>query len=258
MRRAIIALCLLAAVVCVASPRRLLMARHRSAAAGGTFPTDGLICHYDMSTNASPWELIDTEGNINAVLTNAVTFNSTTFAVDGVGARKYDANAYANMGELSSYPDMTVAFWHKHDEVVIGGAAGNAFGTRKNFGTARGISATDLGATQWYVTMIYSYTVSFNTISNLFTKAGTWIHITAAWDVSGGEARLWTNGVVAGEVTGVSVGSPNNTYPYYLFTRYNNTTYDTYPSRGKYDEFYMWNRVLTDDEVKTVYEEFTP
>ena len=230
------------------------MARHRSAAAASDFPFDGLICHYDMTTNVAGTLVLDQYGSIDGAISGAVDF-AEAYGVNGIGAWSSSSDEYIDMGELSAYPDMTVAFWYK-DNHVQGGAGSTMWGTGKNFGSFRWLLSRDVGATGVYYQVRCASAGYLTMVGDVFPRS-EWQHIAASFDVTGGEVRFWHNGTLLSNKS-ATVSSPASNYPYYLLNALDGTTHETYGAQSYQDEFYMWNRILTDEEVQTVYEEFTP
>ena len=108
MRRVIIALCVLAAVACEASPMRLLMARHRAVAAGGVSETAFI----------TTWQTTSSPQSITLPLRSGQTYNLTVDWGDGsalgVVTVYNDGDAtheYATAGTYTNTIEGTMASW---------------------------------------------------------------------------------------------------------------------------------------------------
>ncbi len=76
---------------------------------------------------------------------------------------------------------------------------------------------------------------------------GSWYHFVGVFDASSGKSRCYTNGQLKGTVNGAALGS--NTAVVYI-GRYTSG----YQTPGTIDDIRIYNRALSDSEVKAMYE----
>jgi len=156
-----------------------------------------------------------------------------------------NTNSYAKIPGL--HPDSqiySISLWLKPEQV----------GKRQLFVSYGGSSAQNTACNQ-YMTMnedgqfYYSHGDSSAHVQSNFgsTKAvnGAWIHLTSTYD--GATLKTYVNGVLAKSVA--------STVPYSIVgdTYFGGTC--GYPWYGSIDEVRIYNRVLSDDEVKKIYDE---
>ena len=168
MRRLLVALCLLLAVACEASPRRLLMARHRSAAAAAADPFADADAHWPIDADTDPWD--DANGT-NELYKAAGIYTPTYVPPSGDTSGHADLDSL-DYGVISNSPiwaisgDFTIGAWARptglvdkrdwifsaYDASAPGGASGFSFG--KN---TTGSGVWHLG---WFVDGGYGVAVS--------------------------------------------------------------------------------------------------
>ena len=245
MRRAIIALCVLAAVACWAgqmSPRQLLMARHRAAS---TF--DGVLW-YKFATNVNPTPDSSEYGNDGTV-------NGATWTATGGGCYDFDGDDYIYVADADSLDvaSITVNMWVRWDVTPGSGSAYYLLAKTEDIGNQDAYRGFIDDANKFNFLVRGPGIVSLATTSSGIST-GAWHHIAATYNGSGtykmyvdGSSVAFTGGGVTGPIYpttsrltwGSRYDSSESVYKFFFV--------------GKMDEPTIWNRALTSNEVFTIY-----
>jgi hypothetical protein len=245
MRRVLIAAAVLAAGYALAFEPWMVPRQRRVIAASSGVPTDGLVCWYDGTIESNI--LVDAYGDINGTISDTNSIVSSSGIIT-----KSSAASYANMGPLS-YSNMTVAIW-LNDQMGphFNNLARPVFGARQAWGTERKIlTRRKAGSTNCELVVVHKYNGGTVYVPQTPWPATEWVNIAVSFSVAASETKIYINGVLTTNVSGVVELPP---YDYYVLNCNNGSGPDGFAPTGWYDDFYLWNRILSDDEISLVYE----
>lgn len=208
--------------------------------ASGSTLWDGLYAVYKAESNAN-----DELGNYNGTAQGGLIYSAGKDgnAFDGNGTNAYIQLPTASMN-ISG--DFSVAGWiYSEVSITSGGILSNYYrvspftvyygwsllllGNKLTFDKYNGINATN------------------ERVETTALSVGTWYHVALVYE-EGVSAKLYVNGSLAqtGAVTG-TIGYSGNETPTMLGVQAG--TGLQYPYQGLQDEFYIWDRLLTTDEI---------
>jgi len=216
-------------------------------------PTNGLVGWWPFNGNAN-----DESGNGNNGTVNGATLTAdrngkanSAYNFDGIDDYIFINNAI--LSEINNKPSITISYWFNTNSTENGsiwGHWGNNYGqVGPNLGINSGYSNGVIHAGN------YSGCCSF--LSNKITPYSSWHHVAVIFDASqqnNSKFKIFVDGVL----NMPNFGNPNNTSGNgtSLYFGRRNTDRDTYGDYfgGILDDFAVWNRALSDQEVKQLYQ----
>ena len=152
--------------------------------------------------------------------------------------------SYINTGSGST----SFSMWYRYDTSITGDVAAAPTVLLQHEGSGR--SLLTLQADGKYNTYINGQDV---TSTSSVTKGG-WQHITVTFDQDAKKVKYYINGELDSQqdLGGTAV---NQVLTLRLGAHKTANTTNPHPMRGDVDEFYVYNRALTDDEAKAIYED---
>ena len=240
MRRAIIALCLLAAIACEASPRRLLMARHRSAAVDEDF--DG-VAWYKMTVNEDPQT--DSSGNgYDADLEGDAAWSSADGGIMGFSG----AGDLAFTAPVTAFP-FTMAAWVNLDVLGANQEVVSISDESANTAWELLVKTDNRVVARQRGSAVLRDATSSGTLST-----GTWYHVAAVF-VSDADRSVYLNGtavqntVSAPALSGIDIGRIGTLR--ILSTDYNRID-------GYIDDVRIYDTALDSTAINDIYDEGPP
>ena len=151
---------------------------------------------------------------------------------------------YINTGSGST----SFSMWYRYDTSITGDVAAAPTVLLQHEGSGR--SLLTLQADGKYNTYINGQDV---TSTSSVTKGG-WQHITVTFDQDAKKVKYYINGELDSQqdLGGTAV---NQVLTLRLGAHKTANTTNPHPMRGDVDEFYVYNKALTDDEAKAIYED---
>ena len=151
---------------------------------------------------------------------------------------------YINTGSGST----SFSMWYRYDTSITGDVAAAPAVLLQHEGSGR--SLLTLQADGKYNTYINGQDV---TSTSSVTKGG-WQHITVTFDQDAKKVKYYINGELDSQqdLGGTAV---NQVLTLRLGAHKTANTTNPHPMRGDVDEFYVYNKALTDDEAKAIYED---
>ena len=152
--------------------------------------------------------------------------------------------SYINTGSGST----SFSMWYRYDTSITGDVAAAPTVLLQHEGSGR--SLLTLQADGKYNTYINGQDV---TSTSSVTKGG-WQHITVTFDQDAKKVKYYINGELDSQqdLGGTAV---NQVLTLRLGAHKTANTTNPHPMRGDVDEFYVYNKALTDDEAKAIYED---
>lgn len=163
----------------------------------------------------------------------------------GAGTDNYlKLDNYINTGSGST----SFSMWYRYDTSITGDDANKAAVLLQHEGNGR--SLLTLQGDGKYNTFINGQNVT----SKKSVAKGQWQHITVTFDQKAKKVKYYINGELDGEQ---NLGNTvvNEKLALRLGAHKNAGSTDPHPMRGDVDEFCVYNKVLTDEEAKALYNE---
>jgi len=207
--------------------------------------TDNLVAY---------WKLDESSGNAaDSASTNTLTNTGVTYSAGKInnGAVFVDATDYLSINDnapLSFTGDFSASFWINLSSFPASEVVG-CYG-KFNVGTQRAYLCrlyNNAGSPELYMNISANGTTATqanNAIGTLST--GTWYHIVTVYDASAGTVELYKDGILVATQKGHNTSIYNGNEPFSI-------GYDNGHIHGSVDEFGLWNKVLTRDEVFRLY-----
>ena len=198
-------------------------------------PTDGLIAWYPMNGNA-----LDGSGNAHhGTVTGAALIldrNGTTDAAYSFAGNCSD-RIDMDLPEMVDNTTFSISFWAKRN--------GSGCQNPRLWEFYNGDYTTQCG---WFNSWDY---ITFSGVSiNTSLNDGEWVHFTLTED--GQDWRTYVNG----ELTNTYAKTFVTNSPDFAIGRMNHSAWDSF--NGDLDDFAIYNRVLTDEEVTSLYQSSSP
>ncbi len=204
--------------------------------------TNGLVglWHLDDSENDSSASGFDGIWNGSEEYTPGL-FNTNGGTFDG-------STDYIQIDDVTNYYPMTISLWFKSNDIITMGLVGNYQGASYNGWHI--YQHTTLGYGLYYYTTGSSTTNRTGTPLAGEVEVGKWKHLVATVDSSG--AKIYINGVL--DEQGVWTGTPGipSTTNKMRIGAYGGTML-TNKFNGDIDEVAIWNRSLSEPEVRQIY-----
>ena len=151
---------------------------------------------------------------------------------------------YINTGANST----SFSMWYRYDTEITGDTAGKSAVLLQHEGSGRSILTLKSNG-QYHTYLNATDVVSEGTVSK-----GDWQHITVVFDQTAKKVSYYINGELdSTKDLGSSV--VNSMLNLRLGAHKNAGSTDPHPMRGDVDEFYVFEKALTAEEAKTIYEE---
>lgn len=152
---------------------------------------------------------------------------------------------YINTGGKST----SFSMWYRYDTAINDGATSAVLLQHENVGNNIGRSVLTLQSDGRY----HTYLNASNVYSSRGVAKGDWQHITVVFDQENKQVSYYINGE---HDSTKSLGNTITDYvlPLRLGAHKNPGNSDPHPMRGDVDEFYVFEKVLTAGEAKTIYE----
>ena len=218
-------------------------------------PTSGQVSYYKFSaSNSSSTTLTDENVNANnGIVANGLGFNSNRNGVAnksvslGGSGNSYNYVAINNGGNypsISAMSDMTLSLWYKKEDAT--GAS-----TRAVWGITDVTRYYELdydAVNNVFVFTHYNGTTVSTALQSSTLTVGTWYNITMTISPTNNTCSMYVNAVLQGSNTQI-ITKPI-TPGIYLSRR----PYSTLPNfPASFDDFYIYNRVLTGMEISAIY-----
>lgn len=206
--------------------------------------TNGLIAYYKLDNNSN-----DSSGNNRHGTANSVTYTS---GINGNAGLFNGTSAYINIGQQITNPTqgslsvwVKVNAWTTDFQTVFTDQEGPAWANTRHLLAARTGS------------QVISYIISngtnyVSTCNSSVLTLGEWYHICGTYD--GNNVKIYTNGVLSTNITTSTVpGTYTSTATQIGFMNYSTRYWD-----GLIDELRIYNRALSAEEVKLMYDLYNP
>jgi hypothetical protein len=214
---------------------------------------DGLVAYYPFDGNAN-----DVSGNGNNGVVYGATLTEDRFG-NLQNAYSFDGNEHIqfNTPVVQHFPPYSVSLWVKYDAVPDVNAYIISNGGQT--GSSQGLSLL-VGASQVYCGRSYpmgavmfvvgNQAYNFRVTLTAGMTSGQWHHVTGTWDgprmalyIDGQLAQIdvsgWSTGTEFGQPQNMRIGAPSNRLDYFF--------------NGQLDDVRLYNRVLSECEIKTLY-----
>lgn len=211
--------------------------------------------HSTLPTNlVSYWDLEEASGTrYDLVGSNHLTDNNTVLNTTGKIGNGADFEAsnseylsHSDNAELSITGDWSASFWFKPETATSGCIFSKWHDTGPNRGILVLLAAT--GDIRIYVSPDPGTTFP-STLFNTNLSAGTWYHLVICFDASASSVSVYKDGTLVATQSGYGTNVYDNTADFKLGA-YNASSA---PVDGVLDEFGIWSKVLTTDEVSDLY-----
>lgn len=206
--------------------------------------TDGLVGHWKMdetSWNGTAGEVKDASGNNN----NGTSAGGATAAVAkyGNGGSFDGTDDYVNMGNPTHYQFINTSSFSMSAWIKTNDLSGFEHIIGKGYGGYRLAKSND--------------TISFRLNSNQLTAAtpsllntSDWFHVVAVYDGITKNAKIYVNGQQQANSTNTSVNWTSTSDNFQI----GNSPNESYYFNGKIDEARTYNRALSPEEVRKLYD----
>jgi uncharacterized delta-60 repeat protein len=202
-------------------------------------PPPNLVSWFKAEGNAN-----DTQGFVNGTLLNGTTFDSgkvgQAFNFDGI-------DDYVSINR-SIQDDFTIEFWLNTTQIV-GTDSGQWYEGRGLVDGEVQTVTNDFGATLRNGKVLFGVGNPDVTIRSGFVADGNWHHVAATRLRSTGELKLYLDGLHVASATG---GTQSLTSPPRLTL--GRVQVDNNPFQGKLDEVALYTRVLSPQEIESIYD----
>jgi hypothetical protein len=206
--------------------------------------TNGLIAYYKLDNNSN-----DSSGNNRHGTANSVTYTS---GINGNAGLFNGTSAYINIGQQITNPTqgslsvwVKVNAWTTDFMSVFSDQEGPAWANIRHALVAR-------TGTQQLLYLITDGTNYTNTCYSSVLNLGEWYHICGTYD--GNNVKIYTNSVLSTNITTSTVpGTYTSTATQIGYMNYSTRYWD-----GLIDELRIYNRALTAEEVKLMYDLYNP
>ena len=163
----------------------------------------------------------------------------------GGGTDKYlKLENYINTGESST----SFSMWYRYDTKITGDGADKSAVLLQHEGDGR--SLLTLKPNGQYNTYINAQNVA----SNKSVQKGDWQHVTVVFDQTKNEVTYYINGELD-STKNMGASKVNKKLSLRLGAHKTDGNTDPHPMRGDVDEFYVYEKALTADEAKAIYED---
>lgn len=163
----------------------------------------------------------------------------------GSGTDKYlKLENYINTGKGST----SFSMWYRYDTTITGDGADKSAVLLQHEGAGR--SLLTLQADGKYNTFINEK----NVLSKKSVQKGDWQHVTVVFDQDTNEVTYYVNGELD-STQSMGDKEVNQKLSLHLGAHKNEGNTDPHPMRGDVDEFYVYEKALTADEAKAIYED---
>src|SRR3989344_1396932 len=231
----------------------------------------GLVGHWTFDGKDTTTRIDDVSGNSNnggLVMGSSGTLTATTTIAGRLGqALRFDGtDDYINLGTGSSVKGLTtytIAGWFYVDTMPANGSSYSLYWESAGNENAVRINAMIENANATYANVANSFTfryrdtdgssaVNVNTDANTIS-AGRWYHLVAVYDSVGDTEKVYLNNVLMISASNVA-GTISDTTPF----NSNKIGVSGAPDagenfKGKIDDVRVYNRALSSDEVKRLY-----
>lgn len=217
---------------------------------------DNLVSYWKMdetSDGSGAVTRVDSHGN-NDLTDNNNIASGTGIINNGAdlesGSSEYLSITDAAQTGLDFATDFSFSMWIKPESVP----GANSYFYLINKGFEAGVDRQyafiyeTFGGSFWDLNISFNGSASASVLHQSHTpSAGTWYHMVVSYDASAGTADFWINGTAQTQGTGGPTSIHNGDDD--LFIGRGETLYYD----GLIDEFGMWSRTLTSDEVAELY-----
>jgi len=204
---------------------------------------DGLIAAYDFKGNAMDWSGNGNDGTVTGAVLTTDRFGiaNSAYYFDGI-----DDYILVN-SNIDANQDLTISYWIKTiDENVM------------PFSKYVITSPYTQGYRMWIQTggvveMLVGDSAGnkVEPITTTTVNDDQWHHIVGTWNNTTKTAKIYIDGALRASETNTLIGDPSNSEILTIGVRNTNLDFDY---DGKIDEFKIFNRVLSADEVKALYD----
>lgn len=212
----------------------------------------------------SYWKFDEANGNAEDIHgPNDLTNNNTaTFAAAKInngcsldGVNQCFTIADASQTGLDITGDISISFWWKPTSIVSGTPYYFCDKRKSSVNGQYSFAYSELGtgnSLNWYIRDSSNAASQGGTDDTGIITAGNWYHIVFCVDVSAPSATIYLNNVSkANTNTGSAATSIGNNDGQFLIG--DAVAAGTVPANGIIDEFGIWSRLLTSDEVNSLY-----
>lgn len=202
---------------------------------------EGLALYLPLNGNTSDASTNGTDGvNSGAVLTSDRNGNlNNAYSFDGSGTQIYVPDTPS-----LDVTNLTVSFWYKPSATASISELVNKFGGDGNI--SFGSELRPDGTVSFRISSGGTLATLMDITSTTTVTAANWYHVSGTY--SGSEMRLYINGVLERSVA--KFGAIFNSSESLRIGRYG---YYSHPCYGTIDEVAIWNRALSESEIKLLY-----
>jgi hypothetical protein len=212
---------------------------------GGTSLSNGLICYLSMRNDGAT--VINESSGLNAIAVGSPVFNSLS-GIRDIGVQLNGVNQWLEVSPLVPTNGMTVSLWAKGFPT----SGGFALCSRRNVASGSGYG--------WDFSVASDGRVFFGVNDNSFRvnspattrQTGVWYNFVGTYNSTDGATKLFINGVesASNNIVPQLINSANSKI---TIGRRDLSGTDASFMAGDLDEFALWNRSLTANEIMTMY-----
>lgn len=204
----------------------------------------GLVAHYKMNDNAASTTVVDSSGNS---YNGTASVNTDTLTTTGKinSALIFSGNQSIDFGNSSwnsvfDNNSFSISFWIKSI-----GSYGAIFSKDTSYSRGFSFWLNGAGSFIWDNPGVGDNQYFFSS-----GDLNDWSYITLTYDSNSKKVTFWKNGIIIGNYTGNGLAS--GTANFIISGRIWNVTMDNW-FNGSIDDFRIYNRVLTQNDIKTLY-----
>jgi hypothetical protein len=201
------------------------------------------VSYYSFDGNTN-----DSKGNLSSIINYRAKLATDKNAKEN-SAYFFDGNAYLELPVPSAKNVFTYSIWASPSSVGFSGYLGVVFSVGSQGGDQLiSIANNYFGGTGWSLTSYNSDGTLLNANSTGLPSINTWYHLVISRNEE--SFRAYVNGKLIGLVTanGKKPGYGSDQTKFYIGSRHSTQSFV-----GSIDELKVFDRVLTDDEVKALY-----
>lgn len=211
-----------------------------------TTPTDGLVAYYPFNGNANDESGNNNNGTVNgATLTTdrsgssnkAMYFNGNKISISNSTSLQFlnNVSSWSYWIKLDNLTDTPQCLWAKSSDT-----SGGRLNSFVSINSNNSINIWTSGVS--------------STVTNVpNSDYQQWIHIVNVFDGLTSQIKTYVNGNLIETNTATFTHSPTNVSP--LFFGYNDVFSFPWYLRGKLDDVRIYNKILTNNEIQTLYNE---
>ena len=211
-------------------------------------PTNGLVGWWPFTGNANDLSGNNNNGTVNGAALIADRFSTASDAYTFDGSTNYISVTDNNSLDFTN--NLSFSCWVKipnYSPAPIGGERATLGKQRLNNGTGFHLVAVSQAYSSKYVFGMQNLSTSVVLVSQDSIPLNNWTHIVGTYN--GSQMKLYKNGILKGTIN-TNISLINSTEPFYIGKELNSGGRFF---NGQIDDVALWNRPLTECEVKKLY-----